>query len=227
MDQIRIGSFLKELRKEKCLTQEELAEKFGVSNRTVSRWETGSSMPDISMLLEIADFYGVSIPEIIGGEKKEAYMNQETRQTAAAMAAYSEQEVKSGKRSVTGILLMAFGLFVILSALMVFPSESSWGSIYAVLGSIFLVTGLSCLLRLRIAGRGTRIAVLAGCIIILFGTFSVSDYAAVSLFHQVPRFRYETIYSSEHPDQLVYKTLFFTAVQENPGTEQEDVHLVP
>ena len=61
MDQIKIGTFLKELRKAKGLTQEQLAEKLNVSSRTVSRWETGSNMPDIGMLVEIADFYDVSI----------------------------------------------------------------------------------------------------------------------------------------------------------------------
>ena len=70
MDQVKIGSFLKKLRKEKNLTQEKLAEQLSVSNRTVSRWETGSNMPDIGMLVEIADYFGVSIPEIINGERK-------------------------------------------------------------------------------------------------------------------------------------------------------------
>ena len=68
MDQIRIGAFLKALRKEKGLTQEQLAEKLAVSGRTVSRWETGSNMPDIGMLVVLTDFYGVSIPELINGE---------------------------------------------------------------------------------------------------------------------------------------------------------------
>ena len=63
MDQQKIGRFLKELRKEKNLTQEELAEKLNVSGRTVSRWETGTNMPDISLLVELADFYNVSIPD--------------------------------------------------------------------------------------------------------------------------------------------------------------------
>ena len=49
MDQIKIGSFIKELRKEQNLTQEELAEKFNVARRTVSRWETGSNMPDLEI----------------------------------------------------------------------------------------------------------------------------------------------------------------------------------
>lgn len=57
MDTVKVGAFLRELRKEKNLTQEQLAEVFQVTNRTVSRWETDSNMPDISLLLEIADYY--------------------------------------------------------------------------------------------------------------------------------------------------------------------------
>ena len=70
VDQKKIGSFLKELRKEKGITQEEFAEKLNISGRTVSRWETGVNMPDISLLVEIAEFFDVSIPEIINGERK-------------------------------------------------------------------------------------------------------------------------------------------------------------
>ena len=102
MDQAKIGSFLKALRNEKNLTQETLAEQLGVSNRTVSRWETGSNMPDIGMVVEIADFYDVSIPEIIDGERKSENMNQETRDTAVKIAEYSRNEVKTGKQKLIG-----------------------------------------------------------------------------------------------------------------------------
>ena len=78
MDQKKTGYFLKQLRNEKKLTQEQLAEKFQITSRTVSRWETGSNMPDISMLLELADFYEVDIREIIDGERKSEQMNKET-----------------------------------------------------------------------------------------------------------------------------------------------------
>ncbi|MBN2960344.1 MAG: helix-turn-helix transcriptional regulator, partial [Streptococcus gordonii] len=57
MDQVKIGNFLKKLRKEKGITQEQLAEILNVSGRTVSRWETGNNMPDISILVDIADYY--------------------------------------------------------------------------------------------------------------------------------------------------------------------------
>ncbi|MFR9236402.1 MAG: helix-turn-helix domain-containing protein, partial [Eisenbergiella massiliensis] len=59
MDQKKIGSFLKELRKEKGLTQEQLAELMYVSDRTVSRWETGSNLPSLDILIRISDYYNV------------------------------------------------------------------------------------------------------------------------------------------------------------------------
>lgn len=92
MDQKKIGSFLKELRKEKGITQEEFAEKLNVSGRTVSRWETGSNMPDISLLVEIAEFFDVSIPEIINGERKSESMNEEVKEVAGKLSDYANAE---------------------------------------------------------------------------------------------------------------------------------------
>lgn len=92
MDQKKIGSFLKELRKEKGITQEEFAEKLNVSGRSVSRWETGSNMPDISLLIEIAEFFDVSIPEIINGERKSESMNEEVKEVADKLSDYANAE---------------------------------------------------------------------------------------------------------------------------------------
>lgn len=89
MEQKKVGQFLKTLRKEKNITQEVLAEALNVSGRTVSRWETGRNMPDISLLAELSEFYQVSIPEIIDGDRKSENMNQETKDTAVKMAEYS------------------------------------------------------------------------------------------------------------------------------------------
>ena len=89
MDQKKTGQFLKMLRNEKKMTQEQLAEQFYVSSRTVSRWETGSNLPDISLLVELADFYEVDVREIIDGERKSEMMNNETREVADKMAAYA------------------------------------------------------------------------------------------------------------------------------------------
>ena len=93
MDQVKIGNFLKKLRKEKGITQEQLAEILNVSGRTVSRWETGNNMPDISILVDIADYYDISIPEIISGERKSEIMNkEEERKIAKTMSDYATTE---------------------------------------------------------------------------------------------------------------------------------------
>ena len=103
MDQQKIGSFLKQLRKEKNLTQEQLAEALNVSGRTVSRWETGSNMPDLSILVELADYYDVDIREIINGERKSENMENELKDTLTQVAEYSNTEKKNLKKKMVDI----------------------------------------------------------------------------------------------------------------------------
>ena len=92
MNLVKIGSFLQQLRKEKGLTQEQLAEEIGVARRTVSRWETGSNMPDLDILIELADYYAVDLREILNGERKSENMNPETKETVLQVADYSNEE---------------------------------------------------------------------------------------------------------------------------------------
>ena len=100
IDQIKIGAFLRELRKEKGLTQETLAEKFGVSSRSVSRWENGNTIPDLSILIELADYYAVDVREIIDGERKSETMEKEAKETLLKVADYADLEKKVEKYAV-------------------------------------------------------------------------------------------------------------------------------
>lgn len=92
MDTIKTGNFLRELRKEKNLTQEQLADVFNVSARTVSRWETGSNMPDISILVEIADYYQLDVREILNGERSKELPADTSALKDVAEYADKEQE---------------------------------------------------------------------------------------------------------------------------------------
>ena len=69
MDLQNVGSFLAQLRKEQGLTQEQLGEKLGVSNKTVSRWENGNYLPPVEVLQLLADLYGLSINEVLSGQR--------------------------------------------------------------------------------------------------------------------------------------------------------------
>ena len=117
MNQKKIGSFLKELRKEMGITQEEFAEKLDVSSRTISRWETGANMPDISLLVNIAEIFNVSIPEIINGERKSEIMEKEAKKVAEAMSDYATAEkavlLKRVKViSIIGLVALIIGLIM-------------------------------------------------------------------------------------------------------------------
>ncbi len=92
MEMQKIGSFLKELRKEKEMTQEQLAETLNVSRRTVSRWETGSNLPDLDLLMEMADFYQIDLRELLNGERKNEQMDEELKETVLQVAEYSNAE---------------------------------------------------------------------------------------------------------------------------------------
>lgn len=69
MDQIKIGRFIASLRKTAGLTQEALGERLGVTNKTISRWENGNYMPDIEMLQLLSQEFGVSLNELLAGER--------------------------------------------------------------------------------------------------------------------------------------------------------------
>lgn len=222
MDQKKTGQFLKTLRKEKNITQENLAETLNVSTRTISRWETGRNMPDISLLVELSEFYQVSIAEIIDGERKSEDMGQETKSTAVKMAEYSKNELSRERQKAVSVILMVFGVFIMISAFAVVPNESSWGSIYAVVGGMTLIIGIYFMLKAAFTKRILRILSIAGCIIALLGIFTMMDYIAAAQFHQVPRFSYEKSYGE---DVVEHKTLFYTVIQRNPGTENEKIEI--
>ena len=136
MDQKKTGYFLKQLRNEKKLTQEQLAEKFQITSRTVSRWETGSNMPDISMLLEL-DFYNVDIREIIDGERKSEQMNEELKETVIKVTDYTEtNNARLLKRvriiGITGVITILIAMVMDAGGLAVSPFwESVKRDLYA------------------------------------------------------------------------------------------------
>lgn len=116
MDTKKIGAFLKQCRKEKNLTQEQLAEKFGVSARTVSRWETGSNMPDLSILVELADYYDIEIKELLDGERSST-MNKEMKETLNKVADYEDwvkqKALKAGNLAFASMFLISVGAIII------------------------------------------------------------------------------------------------------------------
>lgn len=108
MNQQKVGQFLKELRSQKALTQEQLAEKLGVSNRSISRWENGVTMPDFDLLIQMAKFYDVEIGEILDGERKHENMDKPTEETLFKIADYNNTEKEFFRKRIHGVCIAGF-----------------------------------------------------------------------------------------------------------------------
>ena len=102
MDQTRIGTFIAVLRKEKGLTQKELAEQIGISDKTVSKWETGNGMPDIAYLSPLCEVLDINVNELLSGEKlpSEEYLGK------------AEENMKDLMQGLVGIALLAVAVFL-------------------------------------------------------------------------------------------------------------------
>ena len=116
MDQVSIGRFIAELRKDKKLTQEQLAEKLGVNNRTVSRWENGHCMPDLSLLSIIADELGVGVSELLNGKRMTEEDMIALRDSINAVLELSEKEKKVKTRKLN--VYMITGMLCIMIVLL-------------------------------------------------------------------------------------------------------------
>ena len=110
MDQIKIGNFIAEKRKEKNLTQEQLAEKIGVSNKTISKWECGRCMPDYSMIEGLCKELNISISELINGHEFEHPKEIDNESILQLVEEIDLQKIRNVE--IDGLLLVLLGLVV-------------------------------------------------------------------------------------------------------------------
>ena len=112
MDQIKIGSFITSLRKEKNLTQRQLADRLGVTDRAVSKWENGRGLPDLSFLVPLCDILGVTVNELLCGERiKREDLPQKAQDTVLDALTDSRKKVRRIKRIFFSIFLSFLLLF--------------------------------------------------------------------------------------------------------------------
>ena len=213
MNQEKIGKFIAQCRKEKKMTQSELAEKLGVTDRSIGNWENGRNMPDLSLFKPLCDELGITINDLLSGEKigKEEYQ-EKFEENIVNTIDYSTKKI-SKYSNVIGLILVIFGLFISLSALMIFPSESSWGSIYSVFGVIIFIIGISKLTKyIKYSKRLPLIlAIFIGTLGILFFT----DYINVKRNNVAPMFRVTSLYLGGDEEVLYYDTPFYDVIKCN------------
>ena len=146
IDQEKIGGFLRDLRKEKGQTQEEIAEMLGTSSRSVSRWETGRTLPDLAILVELADYYNVDIKDIINGGRESEIMEKEKKETLLKVAEYADKQKKQA--ILRAVILFSLEMvccgYTIAMGIMVLQSDGKLSAGYAVIPMLitFVFSGL-------------------------------------------------------------------------------------
>ena len=216
MNQIKIGKFIAELRKSKNMTQQQLAEKIGVSFKTVSKWETGRGMPELSTLKPLSDELGITINELLNGEKikKEEYLNK-LEENMIATIDYSDKKINEKDKNI-GIFLLIIGILISLTAVSIFSSDNSWSSIYSVLGSIVSLIGFSKIIKkLSYIKRVIlNFSFFATFIALLF----ILDFTNVTINHQPPRFSLTKVTTDK---VITYTTPFYNVYRINVDTKNE------
>ena len=221
MDTKKIGAFIAMNRKKKGYTQEQLAEKLGVTNKTILRWENGHYMPDLSLLEPLSKELDITLNELLAGKeivKEEAmeYSEQNLIQTID----YTGNKIKNEHKKIS-LFIIGLGIFTSLCAFTVFPSESSWGSIYSMIGLFLFVVGIFRELKFTsLLKKGLVSTILFA---LLLGIFFIFDYVSVNQFKQPPIYRLTTttVFSEDGNKMIEYQNPFYNVFRINADTPNE------
>ena len=219
MDLDKIGKFIALNRKNKGLTQEQLAEKLGVTNKTISRWETGKYMPDLSLLKPLSEELGITLNELLSGEKiEEQKIVENTEKNIINTIDYSSKKVENEHKKIS-IILMILGAIISISALTILSKESSWCSIYSIIGIIIFVIGLVRNFKKfkKIPKIGIGVILFVG----IFGIFYIADYLGVKTNNRPPIYNYKIETTFRETKEIAYYSLFYNVYRINADTTNE------
>ncbi len=150
MNQIKIGEFIASQRKINNLTQAALAEKLGITDRAVSKWERGKGMPDVSIMLDLCEIFGITVNELLCGEKiSMENSNQKNEQLLLDMAKELEKKAKVIWTSMWAIMIVSMtALFagILISAFLI--PEGVW-QLITILG-ICIIFLIPCFYALKL-----------------------------------------------------------------------------
>lgn len=152
IDMIKIGKFISSCRKEKGLTQAQLAEKFGITDRAVSKWETGKSVPDASIMLELCEQLGINVNELLSGEKLD--MTNYNQQAEKNLLDLKEKEEKASRNMLTMEVVIGFISTTAFLALLLFgvfaPGLSQvWRIVPCAIGAVIFAVSMHVCIKIE------------------------------------------------------------------------------
>ena len=150
MDQVKTGRFIKACRKEKNLTQREVAEKLNISEKTVSKWETGNGLPEVGLMLPLCELLGISVNELLSGERlDEKKYFEKAEQNIMSLI---EEKAEAKKKIIIAVIIVVTTLLAGLALILVAEllEMQTWLRIVlGVIGAVIIVIGigLACVLE--------------------------------------------------------------------------------
>jgi len=151
MDQMKIGKFIASCRKAQNLTQASLAEKLGVSDRAVSKWETGRSMPDSSLMLELCEYLGINVNELLSGRKlnMESY-SVKAEENLLQMKKHEEESNKKLLQMEIVVGLTGTAVYIVFVLAAVFCAKDwLWRSVFIFSALLFFAVGLISAMKIE------------------------------------------------------------------------------
>lgn len=151
MDQIKIGRFIAAKRKEQKLTQVQLAEKLGITDRAVSKWETGKSLPDASIMLQLCGYLRITVNDLLSGEV--VSMENYNEKTEKNLIEVIRQKEEADKRLLTieiviGLLSTAF-LFTMVAVAALIQMQDSVKFLLIAIGFVQFLVAMTFAIRIE------------------------------------------------------------------------------
>ena len=139
MDQIKIGRFIKALRKEKSLTQRELSELLDISEKTVSKWETGNGLPEVSLMLPLCKMLNITVNELLSGERldEKSYIQKAEENIVSLATDRTKPITKTVIAAISCILSILLSMAIVLTAS--FVEMPSWARIVLISAAFVLI----------------------------------------------------------------------------------------
>ncbi len=166
MDQEATGRFIAQLRKDKNLTQKELGDKLGISDKTVSKWETGNGMPDVSLLKPLCDILSVNLNELLSGEKlsDESYSGK-AEENMMILARDAQDSKKNRKKAgilqfVIGIMVLFIGVWFAIVAMAGYGGLGGYYDAATIIILVFFAAGMLLVAgKIKAIGKSIKMAV--------------------------------------------------------------------
>ena len=221
MNQEKIGNFIAKCRKQKKMTQCELGEKLGVTEKSISNWENGRNMPDLSLFKPLCEELNITINELLSGEKiSEDNYQEKFEENIINTISYSNKKLKR-KNQLIGLILMIFGFLMSIMGLMAFNPDSHSCSFSVVIGVIFSTLGFFELVKSK-----SNLKTLIYLVLFFIGymaTIMFLDYIGVSYNNRPPIFSVKT---TTIDSTIYYDTLFYDVIRCHKNSKEETYEII-